>query len=241
MEVLRWEAEGPPLVLIHGAGANAHVWTAPSRALAGFDVVAPSLPGRGGSEGPPLEGAESAAAWLDAVLEVLGGPPAIVLGHSYGGAVAMELALRSSRVDGLVLVSTGARLRVHPSVLSAAEMAVRTRAPMSAGFAFASSAPEGAADRYDAAARATPPEATLADWRACDAFDRLGRLDALRIPALVLGGVDDPLTPPKYHHYLAEHLPRAQLVLVEGAGHMLPWEKPKELARHVRAWSAGAP
>ncbi len=64
-------------------------------------------------------------------------------------------------------------------------------------------------------------------------------LSAIRVPALVVGGTADVLTPPKYQRYLAEQLPRAQLELVEGAGHMLPFEVPHELARRVRAWAGG--
>lgn len=239
VELWRRVGEGPPIVLVHGAGANGEVWTDLGARLSGFDVAAPSLPGRGASEGAAFEVASDAAKWLDGVLGALGGPPAIVLGHSYGGAVAIELALSSARVAGLVLVSTGARLRVHPSILQAAAQAMKTSVPFSARFAFRAAADPAALDRYEASIAKTPASAVLADWRACDGFDRLGQLDELRVPCLVVGGVDDVLTPPKYPRYLAEHLPRAQLELVPEAGHMLPWERPDALARHVQAWSAG--
>ena len=267
--MIRVESEGPPLVLIHGAGANAGVWEPLRAPLSSFDLYAPDLPGRGDSSGPACERAEDAARWLEGELEALDARGVIVLGHSYGGAVAIELALSSSRVAGLVLVASGARLRVHRAILEGAERAVQGGAPLPIDFCFTPHAPREAITlvaplrdgiptpansssyrptvtplhalitTYARAASATPPEATLADWRACDAFDRRGALAALDVPVLVMTGAADALTPPKYQRYLVEHLPRAQLELVEGAGHMLPWERPAELARAVRAWASG--
>lgn len=237
-ECLRVEREGPPLVLLHGAGANADVWEPLLPHLDAFDLAAPSLPGRLGSEGAAHESAAEAAGWVDALLEALGGPPALVLGHSYGGGVALELALRSARVAGLVLVASGARLRVHPSILEMASLAVRTREPTPTRFAFSADADPAVIARYEEAAQRTPPEATLADWRACDAFDRLDALARVSLPTLVIGGADDALTPPKYQEHLAERLPRGQLVLMEGTGHMVAWERAAQVGREVRAWAA---
>jgi pimeloyl-ACP methyl ester carboxylesterase len=233
---IRREADGPPLLLIHGAGANAAVWDPLARELSSFDVVAPHLPGRCGSEGPPLDRAEDAAAWIDALLRELGCADVIALGHSWGGAIALELALGSPNVRGAVLIASGARLRVHPSIFEGAQRAIESGEPMSVAFAFVS--PENAA-AYDLAASSTPPIATLADWRGCDAFDRMDALERVRVPVLVATGAADVLTPPKYQRFLAERLPRAQLALIEGAGHMLPWEQPAAFTHLVRAWASG--
>jgi pimeloyl-ACP methyl ester carboxylesterase len=108
---------------------------------------------------------------------------------------------------------------------------------MSNRFAFVGAPPE-AVDAYEVAVRETPPEAARRDWTACDRFDRIGALGGIAAPALALGGTADLLTPPKYHRYLAEHLPRAQLRLLEGRGHMLPWEDPHAFAREVRVFAA---
>lgn len=237
VELWRAPGEGPPLVLVHGSGGHGRAWAPVARELGAFDVIAPSLPGRGASEGEAFDDAAAAARWLGGVLGALGGPPPLVAGHSYGGAVALELALLGAPLAGLVLVATGARLRVHPTVLEAAARAVEEGVPMSNRFAFVGARPE-VVDAYEAAARETPPEATLRDWTACDRFDRIGALAGIAAPALALGGASDALTPPKYHRYLAEHLPRGQLRLLDGRGHMLPWEDPHGFAREVRAFAA---
>jgi pimeloyl-ACP methyl ester carboxylesterase len=240
---LCWEhraGDGPLLVLVHGAGGNADVWRPIVRELSGFEVIAPSLPGRGGTQGDAPERAQDAASFVDALLRELG-RRALVLGHSYGGAVAIELQLCSSRVEGLVLVSSGARLRVHPTILAAAENAMRDGTPMSSRFAFTREAPPEAIAAYEAASQQTPPRATRNDWRACDAFDRMHDLRAIACPVLIVAGEDDALTPLKYQRYLVDQLPRASLVAIAGAGHMLPWERPRELSAAIRAWASATP
>jgi pimeloyl-ACP methyl ester carboxylesterase len=234
----RREGEGPPLLLLHGAGANERVWEPLFSELSSFDVIAPSLPGRLASEGDAFDRASEAAAWIDALLEDLGARGVIALGHSYGGAIAIELALRSEKLAGLVLVSSGARLRVHPSILEGAAHAIETRVPLALGFAFTAHASKDAILAYERAASVTPPEATLADWRGCDSFDRMEDVSSITVPALVAFGADDALTPAKYHRALADRLPRAELACIDGAGHMLPWEKPRELASALRAWAS---
>lgn len=237
VEYLRHESDGPALVLVHGAGGNAFVWEPLFRELSAFDIAAPSLPGRGASDGPAYEDAAEAAAWLGRWLHAVNDPSPIVIGHSYGGSIAIELALSGAAVAGLVLVCTGARLRVHPTVLEAAEQAVARGVPMSSRFAF-SGASRDAIDMFEAAASKTPPAATLADWHGCHGFDRMGALGSIEVPVLVVGGAVDQLTPPKYHRSLADQLKRAQLEIVEGRGHMLPWEDPAGFASLVRSFAA---
>ena len=66
--MIRVESEGPPLVSIHGAGANAGVWEPLRAPLSSFDLDAPDLPGRGDGSGPACERADDAARWLEATL-----------------------------------------------------------------------------------------------------------------------------------------------------------------------------
>jgi pimeloyl-ACP methyl ester carboxylesterase len=71
------------------------------------------------------------------------------------------------------------------------------------------------------------------DYTACDAFDVMERLEEVRCPTLALCGTADRLTPPKYSVYLRDHIPGAELVLVDAAGHMVMLEKPEVVARAV--------
>jgi pimeloyl-ACP methyl ester carboxylesterase len=114
------DAAGPPLVLVHGAGGTHRHWPEELRALPGRRVLALDLPGHGGSPGPSLSSIGAYARSVLAALDALEIPSAVLAGHSMGGAIALTLALEApSRVAGLALVATGAKLRVSKFVLDA--------------------------------------------------------------------------------------------------------------------------
>jgi pimeloyl-ACP methyl ester carboxylesterase len=237
--------ESPRLVLIHGAGTNHRFWDPLLPYLEGFPVVAPSMPGRCGSAGAALETVGALAGWLAAAIEALGAAPAILIGHSLGGAVAIELAHApgaAGLVAGLVLLATGARLRVGPEIRAAAEAAAASGVKAAlTGAAYGQDVAEELMSRVEEARAATPPASELADWRAAHEFDRMGELSAIAVPTLVLVGERDGLTPPKYARYLADHVPGASLEILPGAGHMLPVERPEEVARAVRRFGGSIP
>lgn len=232
-----WPGDGPSVVLVHGAGGHQDTLARLGAALAsrGAAVHAPSLPGRMGSEGPPKTAVGELADWAAGLLEALGLDRPVVLGHSFGGAVALELALRHpERLGHLVLVATGARLRVHPMILQLVGEAAERNMPADLGrMAWRPDTDPAVVDEALAIAAQTPPATALADWRAADAFDRMADVGRVRPPALVLGGTEDDLTPPKFARYLAERLPGAHLERMEGEGHMLPMERPEAVAEAV--------
>src|SRR5690606_211477 len=133
-------------------------------------------------------------------------------------------------VRGLVLVSTGARLRAHPAILAAMQQAAEQGTPADSLLPWLPRTDRAVVERVERHLRGRRPASTLAAWRAADAFDRRTELARITVPALVVGGTSDPLTPPKYATYPADHLPDARLRLLEGAGHMLPVEHARELA-----------
>lgn len=229
------------LVLVHGCGTDHHFWDTLRPHLGDLDVFTPSLPGRDALRGEPaLDSAAAAARWLRATLEGRGIDDAVIVGHSYGGAVAIELALLDAAspvpgLRGLVLVATGARLRVIPPILDAVRAAATTGVPTDlARFCYLPSTDPALVERIESAARRTPAASTCADWHATDAFDRLRDVGAIRARTLVVGGTADGLTPPKYAEYLARTIPHAQLERIEGAGHMLPIEHAAELGALLR-------
>lgn len=228
-----------PLVLLHSAGATPALWDEVRRCLKGIPVLVPTLPGRLGVGEPTDDVARHAAAVL-AAMDDAGVARATIAGHSLGGGVALWLALNEpTRVAALGLVSTGARLRVRPEALAALPDGLEQVAPLMA----ASNLPPGAAaelvewrrGEYLAVGGAT----VLADLTACDRFDVLDRLWEIRCRAQVLVGSADVLTPPKYAYALAERISAARIVEYPGAGHMLPVERPNEVAGELAVlWAA---
>ncbi len=82
---------------------------------------------------------------------------------------------------------------------------------------------------------ATPqrPHARRRQWEAVQGFDACGRLGELRVPTLVLHGTEDRLVDPRNARLLAERIPGAELVLLEGAGHVYHSERAEEADRAV--------
>lgn len=227
------------LVLVHSAGATPAVWDDVRRHLAGVPVIAPPLPGRPGAGKP----ADDVATHAEAVLRAMDDAAiarAAIAGHSLGGAVALWLALeRPERVAAIGLVSTGARLRVNPDALAALPAGLAGAAPLMAAANFPPGAPTALIEQRRRAYERVGGEAVLADLTACDRFDVLDRLWEIRCRTQVLVGAEDVLTPPKYARALAERISAARLIEYLGAGHMLPVERPAEVAGELAVlWAA---
>lgn len=217
------------MVLLHGAGARGRVWEPVRRRLPGhWRVATPDLPGRDGVD-TPRTAAGAAAVIAATVLDP--DTPAVVVGHSYGGAVAITLAMHHGHLlSRLVLVSTGARLRVHPSILAMTRAAVQQGEAARLGqLGFLPEYPEQAA-AYGDVEVGGHPAAAAADWMACDGFDHLGDIGGIEVPTAVMSGTRDVLTPPRYGRYLADHIPGCEHHLIEDAGHMAPFERPDAFA-----------
>jgi pimeloyl-ACP methyl ester carboxylesterase len=227
------------LVLVHGAGGSHLDWPAPLRRLREANVYDLDLPGHGRSEGT---GRSSIAAYRDfflSFLDSLGLDRAVLVGHSMGGAIALGFALSyPNRLAGLILVGTGARLRVAPAILTGILSDFEATVDLVCDYAYGPSASEQLKRLGRRRLLETSPEVLHGDYAACDAFDVMERLGEVQCPALVIGGTADRLTPPKYSIYLRDHIPGAELVLVDAAGHMVMLEKPEVVARAVSKFIA---
>lgn len=233
---VRWhfhEAGAGPrtAVFVHGAGGNGGQWGAQLAALPpGWRGLALDLPGHGRSGGP---GARAIAGYRDGVcgfLRAAGCVPAVLVGHSMGGAIAQAVALAdASLLGGIVLVGTGARLRVHPRILEALARDHGEAARLVADWGFGPAAPEALREEGRRDFLRCPATVSEGDFRACDAFDVMADIAAIRLPALVVCGEQDALTPPKYARYLHEQIPGSRLAIVPGAGHSIMLEQPAPL------------
>ena len=228
----------PTLICLHGSGDNQRGYDRLFAAMLGQSMIALSAPGRLDSEGPPLRSAAELAALVRAFVDSEVEEDYVVVGHSLGGAVAIEHALAEppNRLRGIVLLATGARLRVNAAILELFTKLAASGAATDVGLmpAFLGSIVEPSiVDEVAEQLRHTPSASGLADWSACNAFDRMGDLDAIGVPALIVSGSADPLTPPKYGEYLRAHIRTSELVMIEGAGHLLPITHPVEVGQAI--------
>jgi len=226
--------EGPALVCVHGAGGSHLNWPSEIRRLPGARVYALDLPGHGRSAGSGRQTIGEYAAVLVSFLDVLSVREAVIVGHSMGGAVALEMALsHPDRVRGLVLIGSGARLRVAPAILQGVLKDFAGAVKLMAEFAYGPDAPEELKRLGQQVMSETSPQVMHGDFLACDAFDVMARLDKIGAPTLVVTGTADRLTPVKYARFLAHSIPGAQLVLVENAGHMVMLERSQAVGSAV--------
>ncbi len=229
----------PPLVLLHGAAGSHLHWPGELRRLPAATVLVPDLPGHGRSDGPGRQSVEAYAAVVLEFLDALGIRRAIIGGHSMGGAIAQMLALDSPRrVAGLILLGTGARLRVHPDILNHVLDDPPGVYDLLLKWMWAEGTPESTLRLGRQQMAANDPQTVHGDFIACNTFDVMGRVGEIAAPTLVIGGTADRMTPLKYSEYLADHIPAAEMVTVEGGGHMMALEQPQVVAQAVSSWLA---
>lgn len=222
-------------VMIHGSGGTHRVWLAVMNLLKQAWCIALDLPGHGRSGG---RGRDTIADYADLMLDFLDAmriKKAVLIGNSLGGAVALDLALRQDkRVAGLVLIGTGARLRVKPEFLAGIGDNFEETVHVLVSWFYGPQAKAELVKQGELELRASLPPLLFKDFSACDRFDVMERLGEIRVPTLVICGEEDRLTPRKYSEYLREHISGARLVIVPRAGHMVMIEKPQEVAGAVR-------
>jgi pimeloyl-ACP methyl ester carboxylesterase len=227
------------MALVHGAGENHLAWPAQLRRVDGVTAHALDLPGHGKSGGKGRSSVDGYAEVVRGFLDALNVERAVITGHSMGGAIAQQFALSYPvRTAGLILVATGAKLRVAPQILNGILTHTEATLDLVTRFAWGPNASEPMVQLGRAQMAETRPEVTAGDYAACDAFDVRERLGQITAPTLVIGGTADQMTPFKYAEFLAEKIPGARLAKIEGAGHMVMLEQPEQVARHVAQFLA---
>ena len=230
----RNRADGVPVLLIHGAGENHLVWPIGLRRLPGTIVYAIDLPGHHKSTGRSCATIEGYTDSIIRFMKALDIERAIVIGHSMGGAIAQLCGLKyPDRVRGLVLVATGAKLRVAPQLLQLAATDFAAAAELVSQWEWGPLAPEAVRQAGKEQLLQIAPETVLDDYRASDVFDVRDQLAAIRAPVLIIAGEVDQMTPLKHATFLAEHVPHTRLVTVPQAGHMVMLEAAERVTRAV--------
>jgi pimeloyl-ACP methyl ester carboxylesterase len=231
----------PTVVFLHGAGMDHTAWALHDRWFAhhGYNVLAPDLPGHGRSSGKPLASIAEMADWTAALLDAAGAANAKLIGHSMGSLIALETAARHpAKVSGLALVGTAAAMTVGPDLLKAAEANNHDAVDMVSiwGLGYlaglgGSLAPglwmHGGAQRT---LERCKPGVLFNDLAACNAYQNAVTAAAtVKVPATLVLGERDMMTPAKAGKALAAALPGSRTVVLAGAGHIMMAERPDEL------------
>lgn len=245
---------GEPVVLIHAFPLTGEMWRPQLETLsAAMRVIAPDLAGFGGSTAPADPSAYAVDGWardLAALLDALGIERAIVGGLSMGGYATMAfLRLFPERVKALILADTRAEAdspEVKEKRTAQARLVTEGRQrELVEQLLPPLLAPRTLRERHDLVSRVrslmeSVPPAGLAGALAAlrDRPDSTDLLAETNVPALLLCGAEDALTPPEGMRALQQRIPGSRLVIVPEAGHLSNLEAPATFGREVAGFVA---
>jgi pimeloyl-ACP methyl ester carboxylesterase len=245
------KGNGEALVLLHGFPLDRRMWENQIAELSSDRrVIAPDLRGFGQSGSEEAFTIESLAADVHRLLAEINAVPCVLAGLSMGGYVALAyIAKYASDLRGLVLVDTKAEGDNPPQLEGRAKMIELVRREGSKAVAqqmLPKLVAEDVPHTRPAIARALremmepcPPktvEHALVAMR--DRPDRSSQLPAIRVPALIIVGDADAITPVAVAESMQKQIPNATLVVVRGAGHMSPMEQPAQVNQAIRRFTS---
>jgi pimeloyl-ACP methyl ester carboxylesterase len=248
--------EGPPIVLSHGVTNSIRTWFYQLESLprAGFRTIAYDHRGHGQSVlGTGGHSVENIALDMRTVLEELDLHEAVIVGHSMGGGavqafVSLFPEVAAERVAGIVLLSTFAttplgshstrtKRRIEQLTNRAPDMSWVWSSPnlglLIARLGFGRDPHPSHVELVRQMLAECSAQTRLEAPRALIGFDYTAQLPSVTIPALVVVGTADLLTPPAQARHLAGLLPNARLEVFPGGGHMLMLERADELDRLI--------
>jgi len=226
-----------PIIFLHGVGSDKSVWRpqlehfGKTRRTIAFDY-----PGYGESDFVDGSTRDDFAASILAAMDALGIIKAHVCGLSLGGVVAIALhAAAPDRCASLIIADSFA---VHPDGQAiydrstAASHDIRALAEARVGALLASEAPDLRREVIDTMARIDPAAYRIgaeAVWLA----EQSDRAAAIRMPALIIVGDEDAITPPALSERLQALIPGSRLAVIAGASHLANLDKPAEFNRAI--------
>ncbi len=139
----------------------------------------------------------------------------------------MTLALmKPGWLSGIILVGTGARLRVDPRITGGLADAFEETVDRICDMAFGPAAPASVIARVKRQLLGNAPAVIRGDYLACDRFDVMDRIGGIVCPTMVVSAGNDRMTPVKYGEYLHQRISGSTFAVIDGAGHMMAVEKP---------------
>ena len=240
---VNWGDEGPRVLLLHSMGMDAHSMDELAEDIESeYQVLSLTLLGHGDSDCPEggISLPDHAEVMRDCYLQ-LGFQPSVLIGHSVGGMMGMILAAdHSDEIKGLILVdiapfqSTGRETRPEPpeSFIDKNEAMkwLKERYP-----GFTDSYYENRIKcAFTKEGEKLTPKPRGDSVRGGLAIDLWPYVERIEVPTLMLIGKNSDLVTPETRTRMEKTIKDIEAVIIKGAGHMIPQEKPDEFADHVK-------
>jgi pimeloyl-ACP methyl ester carboxylesterase len=196
----------------------------------GYEIIALDLPSHYNSDDFEELNLELYTNVVIRLIDVLKLKKVILAGHSLGGAIIQNLYFQyREKVSGLILIGTGGRLRVSPSILNTLKNDYQKYLGTLFIGGFSCSADKAVIKEAQEEASKVSGKVTYYDYSICDNFDMLDKVHLISVPCLIIVGNDDILTPTKYSEFFHKKIRASELYIIKDAGHMVMIEKPKEV------------
>lgn len=211
------------LVFLHGAGCSSLSFYYQLRHFRSAKAI--DLPGH--PDGKPCETIDGYLEWVRGFMKARRYKNVILCGHSMGGAIAMRYAHKyPEELRGLVLLGTGARLRVHPYYLERCEDPGENNIPwLEKHLEHYRGVQQEVFPVLRQRAAEVGPQVELNDLKACDGFDMMDSVGEIKLPTRVICGSDDAMTPVKYSQFLTNSIDGASQSIIPGGSHFVHMEK----------------
>jgi pimeloyl-ACP methyl ester carboxylesterase len=132
------------------------------------------------------------------------------------------------------LCATGARLRVSPVILNSLKNNFQEFLDGFPIGAFYRKTSKEIINTFVNEMAKTNPEVIYNDFKICDNFDIIDKVQLIDVPCLIICGTADSLTPPKYSKFFHEKIKNSKLIIIDKAGHMVMVEKPEEVNNAIK-------
>lgn len=245
---LDFDPKGEVLLFIHGSGQSHLSWMLQNRFFAnrGYQVLTPDLPGHNLSEGEAIGTVEDQADWCVELLKAMGVSSAIVIGHSQGGLIALEMARRfPEMVKKMAIVASAMAIPVNDALLGLAKdiepkaaKAMVSWSHGADGHKYDHTMPGHNHLNYGRELMAQNNNGVLlTDLNSCNNYqDGEAAAAAITCPTLCVLAEKDKMVPAKFGKVLAGQLADNTLAVVKGAGHFVHAEKSFETNDHLRVF-----
>ena len=222
------------IIFVHGSGGSSYTWKNQAKLDIDYDLIILDLPSHDKSDSFSDLSLHLYVDVVHQLIKSLNYENVILCGHSLGDAIVQQYYFTYPKeVSALILFNTGAKLRVAPFILNSLKNNYQEFVDSLPAGAFYRTTPEETIKQYIQEISKVSADVTYKDFKICDGFDVLNKLNAIEVPCLIIVGKQDQLTPVKYSEFFRNKIKNSELHIINKAGHMVMLEKPNEVNQAI--------